>query len=140
MTNLYHYIFTITVPMATKLDKMVTYFDGLLRIKLHDSLITWSCKITWQTKIILSSLPKCIWLPHLARPSLTLMGSCPWSCMILRLGGFVRSRDSIKSLYLYYHNIHHHKTRQDNDLPWLSFTHKVKWPHNQVVLWDHVTN
>ena len=27
-----------------------TYYEGLLLIKWHDSLITWSCLITWQTK------------------------------------------------------------------------------------------
>ena len=34
------------MPMATKLGKMVTYHDGLLAMKSHDPLITWSCKIT----------------------------------------------------------------------------------------------
>ena len=24
--------------------------------------------------------------------------------------------------------------------PWLSFTHKVKWSYNHVILWDHVTD
>ena len=42
--------------------------------------------------------------------------------------------------YLHYHNIYGHKAKQDGDLPWLSFTHNVKWPHNHVVLWDQMTN
>ena len=29
--------------MAIKLDKMVTFFEGLLSIKLHVVFITWSC-------------------------------------------------------------------------------------------------
>ena len=37
--------------MATKSDRNVNYLDGLLPINLHDPLIAWSCKITWQTKI-----------------------------------------------------------------------------------------
>ena len=31
--------------MATKLDRMVTYLDGLLPKEPHDPLITWSYKI-----------------------------------------------------------------------------------------------
>ena len=33
------------MPMATKLDKYVTYFEGVPKIKLHGSLITWSCRV-----------------------------------------------------------------------------------------------
>ena len=32
--------------MVTKLDRMVTYHEGLLHINSNDALITWSCKIT----------------------------------------------------------------------------------------------
>ena len=35
--------------MATKLGRMVAYLDGLHPMKSHDSLITWSCKITEKT-------------------------------------------------------------------------------------------
>ena len=74
--------------MATTLGRMVTYLEGLLTIKLHNALITWSCKatlshckatyisttrvpmttwswfwkVTWQTKIIIYSQPECLWL------------------------------------------------------------------------------
>ena len=34
------------MPMATKLDGMVTYIDEHLPFKLHDHLITWSCEIS----------------------------------------------------------------------------------------------
>ena len=37
-------------PMTTRLGKMVTCLEGLLSIKSYDALITWSCKITSQTK------------------------------------------------------------------------------------------
>ena len=30
------------MPMATNLGKMVTYYEGLPPVKLHDPLITWS--------------------------------------------------------------------------------------------------
>ena len=46
VTNQNHYISTITVPMTTELGRMLTYLEGLLTIKSHNTLITWSCKVT----------------------------------------------------------------------------------------------
>ena len=43
-------ISTTRVFMATKLDRIITYFDGLPLIYSTDPLITWSYQITWQTK------------------------------------------------------------------------------------------
>ena len=61
-------------PMVTKFGRMVTYLDGLLLIKSHDRLIRWSCKITWQTKIITSPLSQCSCSPNLVEWWLTLKG------------------------------------------------------------------
>ena len=52
--------------MTTKLGRMVTYLEGLLTIKSFSALITWSCKVMWQTKTIISPLPKCLGPPNLA--------------------------------------------------------------------------
>ena len=52
---------------------------------------------------------------------------------------FAISLAKLKSLYLLYHNIYGHKTRQDGDLPWQLFTPKVKLQYNNVVLWNQVT-
>ena len=41
--------------MATKLDWMKTCLDGVLPLKSHESLITWSYKITLQFKITISN-------------------------------------------------------------------------------------
>ena len=41
-----------TVPMITKLGILLTYHKGLFPIKLHHLLVTWSCKVAWQSKII----------------------------------------------------------------------------------------
>ena len=60
MTNWNYYIFTTTVPMAAKPGRMVTYLKELLAIKSFNALITWSRKVTWQTKFILSPLPECL--------------------------------------------------------------------------------
>ena len=47
--NHWKYISITTLPVATRLSRVVTYHDGLPLIKSHDPLITWSCKITRQT-------------------------------------------------------------------------------------------
>ena len=76
--------------MATKLGRMVTYLEGLTTIKSHNILITWSCKAMWQTKIIISLLPKCLW-PQTCQDGIYLDGlliikSCKtlimWSCQV----------------------------------------------------------
>ena len=41
-------------------DRMVTYLDGILPIKSHDPLITWSPEITWKTKAITSPMLPCL--------------------------------------------------------------------------------
>ena len=55
---------------------MVAYHEGLLPIKSRGKLITWSCKwsckITWQTKIIITPLPEWLWSPNLVGWWLTL--------------------------------------------------------------------
>ena len=66
MTIKRHYISTIIVLMATKTETMINYLEELLSIKSHDPLITWYIGITWKTKIIISSLPHCIWPSNLA--------------------------------------------------------------------------
>ena len=52
------------------------------------TLIMWSCKITWQTKIIISSLPQCLWPPNLASWWLAMRGFyyhplVTWSCKVM---------------------------------------------------------
>ena len=65
VTNKNHYISTTRVPMATKLGRMVAHLDGLLQIKKHEPLITWSCEITWQAKTNVSPLSHCLWSQNL---------------------------------------------------------------------------
>ena len=60
-------IFTTRVSMTTKLGWMVTYLDFLLPRKSHESLITWSYKITWQTKTIISPATIVPMTPKLGR-------------------------------------------------------------------------
>ena len=67
----------ITVPMNTKLDRMVTNLGWLLTIMLIYPLITWFSKIPWQTKNVICPLPQWLWLLNLAGWWLTLRGSFP---------------------------------------------------------------
>ena len=107
VTNWNYYISTTVVPMVTKLGRMVTYLELLLTIKLFNGLITWSCKVTWHTKTIISPLLECLWSPKLAEWWLTLRGK---SHMILWSRGLLRSRDKLKLLYLQYHPAYGHQT------------------------------
>ena len=66
---------TTRVVIATKLGRMVVHLDGLVPIKPYDHLITWSCKITRHTKIIISPLPQYLWTPNLIRWGHTMRGS-----------------------------------------------------------------
>ena len=69
------------VPMATKLGRIVAYPDGLLPIQSPEALIMLSCKITWQTKTIISPLLQCLRSPNLAGNWRTVRGSdqkVPW--------------------------------------------------------------
>ena len=51
----------LPLSLTTKLARMMIYLDRLLIIKSYKALITWSCKVTWQTEIIISLLQKCLW-------------------------------------------------------------------------------
>ena len=46
--------------MPIKVDRIVTYLHGFLLLKSHEPLIAWSCEMTWETKIFISSLPRCL--------------------------------------------------------------------------------
>ena len=88
VTNWNHYISTISVsgyqtcqdgnlPWSSIMacyERIVTCLEGLTHINLMDPLVKWSCKITWQTKAIISPLPNC----YENRTWLSLRGY-PWS-------------------------------------------------------------
>ena len=69
-----NYNSTTRVVMNTKTGRTAAHLDGLLPIKLHDSLIMWSCEIMWQTKYIISPL-QCLWPRNLVVWWLNLKGS-----------------------------------------------------------------
>ena len=91
MTIWKYLISTTTAPISAKLDRLMTYLDRFLAIKPLDPLITWSCEITWQTRIIISPLPWSYIATKLGRVVTFLNGLVPiklhgswvtWSCKI----------------------------------------------------------
>ena len=106
------------MAVTTKLGSGATNHEGL-PIKSHGYIITWSCEIIWQTKII---YPQCLWLPKFGRvdiyteelPSINSHNALTtWSREILHL------------LYLYCNKAYGHQTWQGCDLLWETSTNKV---------------
>ena len=141
--------------LTTKLSRIRTYFEGLLPINLLNSLVTWSCEITWQTKTIISPIQQCLWPPILAG-WWDIEGLLPWSHMTLWLRVPTRSLDKLKPLYLHYcsvygyqvwrngdfpyHNVYGHQTWQCGDFYVGLPTHKFTRPFDHMVVQDYVTN
>ena len=42
--------------------------------------------------------------------------------------------------YLHCRNSHGHQTWQYSDLTWWALNHKVTWPFDHMIFWDHATN
>ena len=53
------------MPITITLGRMTTYHDEFLARKLYDPVITWSYKINWQIKTIISTIPQCPWPPNM---------------------------------------------------------------------------
>lgn len=122
---------TNTLPMATKLGRVMTYREGLLLIKLPGHLITWSCKITWKirkcfistiTMLTNTKLSSVVAYGERLRPIKSNDHLNKW---------YVRSRDRLKTLNLNAYGTH---TCQGGDIRLVAPTQKVIWPFNHV-LW-----
>ena len=115
------------------------FTDEPLLIKSYDPLITWSCKIAWQTRTYLhydSVYGHQTWQD----------GNLSWwalaisNHMTLWSLGLRRSRDKLKPIYLDYYSSYSRQTWENGDLPWEVSTHKVIWRFDYVALQNHVTN
>ena len=104
VTNWRHYISTTMMPVTTKLGRGATYHEGL-PIKSHAYIITWSCEISWQTKIV--SLRQCLWLPNFGRVSI-YTEKLPYINSHNPL--IMWSREILDLLYLYYSKGCYHQT------------------------------
>ena len=123
-------ISTTTVPMTTKLGRLVIYYEELLLIKPHDSLIMWSSKITWQTKTVISPLSLCPATNLLAIKSYDPL--IAWSCKIMW-----QTKTIISPLPQW--------IWQSNWVQWWftlrgSYQCYSIWLFYQLVLWDPMTN
>ena len=73
--------------------------------KVTKTINTWSCKVSWQSKTIISPLPQLLWLPNLADWWFTLRSSYQFIDMTFYSRGLVKSRGKLKTLYLCYHKL-----------------------------------
>ena len=125
---------TTALSLTSKLCRFVTYLEGLLPIKTHEPLTTWSREFMRQTRTVISlylhyhmPINTKLWrvVTYLERvlPKKTSNEQIiTLSCKISRL----------KTLHLYYCNAYDKQTWQE------ASTHKVIWPFDQVVLWSNV--
>ena len=75
-----------SMPMATKLGRMVTYLKQLPCIKLLENLVLWFCQVTWQKKTYL----------HYFSGLTTKLGSLVAYLVALYLRGVAWLRDRLK--------------------------------------------
>ena len=124
--------------MVTKPVKMVTWgFHWLW--KSHDTLIKWSCKITWKLKNISTTK-----VPMVTKPD-RIVTYCNGLLLIKSqdnlITWFCEIPEKLKLFYLHYHGAYGHQTLQYGNLTWRAATHKLTcltfWSHG---LQNHVTN
>ena len=125
--------------MTTKLGRMVAHLNGLLSIKLHDTLITWSCDFMWKAKTIISPLPQPV-STNLGRMVTYLEGLLSkksHNILVTSSGKVTWQAKIIISLLpecLWY------QAWQNGSSPWWAATPKVSWLFDHVILRDHVTS
>ena len=95
-------LLTIRMPMATKLSRVVTCCDELSPTNMHDTLVEWSCGITWQIKFM-SPPSEDVWTPNKASCWLSIRGSQTWPLDQMTKA---RSRDRLKILYLHFRKVY----------------------------------
>ena len=135
-----HSISTTRVPMATKLNRIVTYCDELQPTKSDGSLNTWFGKTIWQIKTIIFPPPKFLWQINLGGSWLTYKDFYSKSPMTFSSRGLAKLCEKLKQWYLHYHSISGHQTEQDVYLPWVPLIHKVTSTFGHVVFQNQVTN
>ena len=115
--------------------------DNLNSYPTSNALITWSCKVMWQTKATTSLLTECLW--H----QIWKHGNLPWWAPTHKVN------DKLKPLLQYlwplnsvgrWHNLRgsfpKSHIKQNGNLHWRAPIHKITWSFDHVVLRDHVIN
>ena len=105
-------------PMTTKFGKVVD-LGKLPQVRLIQQ--TWCyawwrhhVKMTWKKPVIFP-LPQCLWLPNLAGWWIALSGFYTQYYSALYSRGLARSRDKLKTFYLYYQSTYGHENWHDGD-------------------------
>ena len=133
LTNKKYYISITTVPMTTKISRMVTYFEECLLIfrKPFDFFALWDHVTNYNHYISTTAVPI----------SSKLGRKVPYLDGLLPIKSYdpLWSRGKLKSLYLHYQIAYDHQILQDGNLTWLEATHNVTRPFDYVVLWDKQT-
>ena len=117
------------MPVSTKLGSMVTYIKVLLPIKLFEPLVSWSCKTTWQIKIVESTLPRCQWAPF--SRMVTYLECLPPQKVTWRFDDMKKENHYISTITI---------PKVTRLARVMTCNDKVTKDFNHMVLWDHLTN
>ena len=117
VTNVRPYICTSAIPMATKLERVVTCDGGTTTSRLCDLLIMWS-REKWKKNYIWIST-----IPMATKPGRMVTYSQKTPHTKLHL--ITWPRNKYKTLYLHFWSTYDHKNP----------TFKVTWPFHDVVKW-----
>ena len=117
---------------------VVTYRERVLSIKLYDTLITWSYKITWQTKTIACPLPQSLW-PLKLKGWYELLLIKSFNPLII--WSYEVTLETKAILYLHHCSACGHQNWQNAaDLSKEVPTHKISWLFSHMILQNHLTN
>ena len=86
------------ICLATKLGMVGIYNQKFPFINSNNSLMTWSCKVTWNIRYAISLLQQGLWPPNLVRWWLAMRSFHPKSYTKLWTRGHVRPCDRLKAL------------------------------------------
>lgn len=103
----------------------------------HQSLAFWSSETIWQTKTIISLLPKWILPPNVPGWWLTweaLTHKVTWPLSQVILQDYLNTSLKLKTLYLHYRIAYGKRTWSDHDIQQEDPMPKVTWFFNHVVL------
>ena len=123
--------------MATKLGRVGMYKEELPSMNSIKLLITWSCKVTWNIRFVISLLQKGLWSPNLARWWRLSRSFRPESYTTLWTRAHVLHK--LKT-YLHYRNVSGYQTWLGCYIQRRASIHKVSRPFCQVVFQGHVKN
>ena len=88
-----------TMLVTTRLGRVGIYIEEFPSINLHNPLITWSCKITWNTRYVISLLQQGLWPLNFLRWWNTIRTFHLQNYTNLWIRGHLMPHDKLKTLY-----------------------------------------